>query len=126
MEHNPFEKLIVHSASQEILRILWKTNVHYLVRFHDFSSASMKFRVFWDVAPCSKVDVDRRFRGAHCLHHQGVLMMEVALISETSANINLTTRRYIPEDSKLLSLSCSQEPYPEPDESNPQTPTLFT
>jgi hypothetical protein len=24
---------------------------------------NIKFRVFWDVAPCSQVDVDRRFRG---------------------------------------------------------------
>jgi hypothetical protein len=31
------------------------------------TAASMKFRVFWDVAPCSH----RRFRGAYCLHHQG-------------------------------------------------------
>jgi hypothetical protein len=27
--------------------------------------------VFWDVAPCSLVETDRRFRGAYCLHHQG-------------------------------------------------------
>jgi hypothetical protein len=27
----------------------------------------MKFSVFWDVAPCS-LGVDRRFRGAYCLH----------------------------------------------------------
>jgi len=31
----------------------------------------MKIRAFWDVAPCS-LGVDRRFRGAYCLHHQGV------------------------------------------------------
>jgi hypothetical protein len=31
----------------------------------------LKFRVFWDVAPCSHVDSDRRFRGAYCLHLQG-------------------------------------------------------
>jgi hypothetical protein len=30
---------------------------------------NMKFRVFWDVLPCSRVDADRRFRGAYCLHH---------------------------------------------------------
>jgi hypothetical protein len=30
----------------------------------------LKFRVFWDVLPCSQVDVNRRFRGAYCLHHQ--------------------------------------------------------
>jgi hypothetical protein len=27
--------------------------------------------VFWVVAPCSLVEVYRRFRGACCLHHQG-------------------------------------------------------
>jgi hypothetical protein len=26
---------------------------------------------FWDVAPCILVEVNRRFRGARCLHHQG-------------------------------------------------------
>jgi hypothetical protein len=26
--------------------------------------------VFWDILPC-KIIVDRRFRGAYCLHHQG-------------------------------------------------------
>jgi hypothetical protein len=31
----------------------------------------MKFRVLWDVAPCSHVEVDRHFRGVYCLHHQG-------------------------------------------------------
>jgi hypothetical protein len=31
----------------------------------------MKFRVFWDVAPYSHVELDRRFRGVYCLHHQG-------------------------------------------------------
>jgi hypothetical protein len=25
----------------------------------------------WDVAPCSLVEVYRRFRGACCFHHQG-------------------------------------------------------
>jgi hypothetical protein len=27
--------------------------------------------VFWDVAQCSLVDIDRRCRGAYCLHHRG-------------------------------------------------------
>jgi hypothetical protein len=31
----------------------------------------VKISIFWDVAPCSIVEVDRRFRGAYCLHHQG-------------------------------------------------------
>jgi hypothetical protein len=45
--------------------------------------------VFWDVAPCSRVDFV-------------ALMMEAVRTSETSLKINLTTRRYIlPEDTKL-------------------------
>jgi hypothetical protein len=34
-----------------------------IVRFHFLTAATMKFRVFWDVVPCSVVGVDRRFRG---------------------------------------------------------------
>jgi hypothetical protein len=30
----------------------------------------VEFRVFWDVLPCSHTDVDRRFRGVCCLHHE--------------------------------------------------------
>jgi hypothetical protein len=30
-----------------------------------------KMAVFWVVAPCSLVEVYRRFRGACCLQHQG-------------------------------------------------------
>jgi hypothetical protein len=59
----------------------------------------MKFRIFWDVAPCSQVDVVRRFRGAYCLHHRPY--DESSMRSKTSVNINLTTGRYISEDSEL-------------------------
>jgi hypothetical protein len=30
--------------------------------------ASLKTTSFWDRAPCSLIEVDRRFRGAYCLH----------------------------------------------------------
>jgi hypothetical protein len=30
-----------------------------------------KIRALWNIAPCSLVGVDRRFRRACCLHHQG-------------------------------------------------------
>jgi hypothetical protein len=69
--------------------------------------------VFWDVLPC-KIIVDRRFRGAYCIHHHGVisqktaiflvhilqtssLMMEAVGTSETSVD-NYFTQQYIPED----------------------------
>jgi hypothetical protein len=81
----------------------------------------VRFGVFWDILSCSQIDVDRRFKGAYGLHHVGderdlessgmycrvVEKMEIALMmdavrpSETSVNICLTTRQYIPEDSKL-------------------------
>jgi hypothetical protein len=51
--------------------------------------ASMKFRVFWDLAPCSHVKVDWCLRGAYCLHHRG------------------WWRCYIPEVSKLHYVSLS-------------------
>jgi hypothetical protein len=56
----------------------------------------MKIRVFWDVAPCSHVEV--------------ALMMEAVLTSETSVSFNMTTRRYIPEDSELVISSGLQLP----------------
>jgi hypothetical protein len=52
----------------------------------------LKFRVFWDVLPCSQFDVDRRFIGAYCLHRQGDCR---------SVDVELRTRQYIPEDSEL-------------------------
>jgi hypothetical protein len=35
-------------------------------RFQVHTAASMKLTGFWDVAPCSMVEVDRRFGGACC------------------------------------------------------------
>jgi hypothetical protein len=51
-------------------------NIHLNVRFQVLTAANMMFRiVFWDVLPC-KMFVDRRFRGAYCLHHQGWVSLE--------------------------------------------------
>jgi hypothetical protein len=46
----------------------------------------MKMAVCWDIAPCSVVDIDRRFKRAS---------------SATSVNICQTTQCNIPEDSHL-------------------------
>jgi hypothetical protein len=62
----------------------------------------MKFGVFLDVAPSSHVEVDERFRGAYCLHHYS----NSVCTSEMSVNFNVTTQRYIPEDSKLQPSHC--------------------
>jgi hypothetical protein len=80
---------------------LLETAIFIYVRFHAVTVTSMKFRVFWDVAPCSHIEVDRRFRGSFCLRHQGIhaitLMMKAVRTSETSVNFNVTTQRYIPK-----------------------------
>jgi hypothetical protein len=34
--------------------------------------ARLNITAFWDIAPCSLVDVDLRFKGAYCVRHQGV------------------------------------------------------
>jgi hypothetical protein len=59
----------------------------------------LKFRFFWDIAPCNQFEDDRRFRGSTASIIKA--MMEAERTSETSVNFNLTTRRYIPEYSKL-------------------------
>jgi hypothetical protein len=40
------------------------------VRFQVLAAAGMKMTAFLDIAPCTLVEVDRRFRGAYCLHYQ--------------------------------------------------------
>jgi hypothetical protein len=58
----------------------------------------MKIRAFWDVAPCSLVVVNRRFRVRTAFI---ALMMETVRTSATSIYSNETTGRYIPEGSNL-------------------------
>jgi hypothetical protein len=62
----------------------------------------MKMAAFWVVAPCSLVEVYRRFRGTCCLH---ALMMEAASTAETPVNFYQTTRRYNPEDAIFVIIS---------------------
>jgi hypothetical protein len=59
----------------------------YKVGFEVLTAVITKMALFWDVAPCSLVEV-YRFRGACSLHHQG---------DETSVNFCQTTRRKFPE-----------------------------
>jgi hypothetical protein len=37
----------------------------------NFEPGHWKMTVFWDIVPCSLVDIDRHFRDAYCLHCQG-------------------------------------------------------
>jgi hypothetical protein len=53
----------------------------------------LKMAVFWDIAPCSLVEID--FRGVYCSHHQGIHRSDDGGTSETSVNFYQTTRRNI-------------------------------
>jgi hypothetical protein len=70
----------------------------FCVWFQVLTVASMKITVFWDVVPCSVVDVYWRITGQWVLI---ALMLDAASTSETSVNFYQTTRRNIPEDSHL-------------------------
>jgi hypothetical protein len=59
------------SQSTVCWMIIVTTHNYKMVRFQVLTAASMKMAIFWDVAPCSLVEVYRRFSGACCLHHQG-------------------------------------------------------
>jgi hypothetical protein len=41
------------------------------VRFQVLTAACMKIAALWDIAPCSFVEVDRRFRGTYLLPSSG-------------------------------------------------------
>jgi hypothetical protein len=45
-------------------------NHKHVVRSQVLTMASIKMAAFWVVAPCTFIEVYRRFRGLRCLHHQ--------------------------------------------------------
>jgi hypothetical protein len=90
----------------------------------------MKSSVLWDIRPCSPLKVNRYFGGTcrfhlqsrrisqerngreagskqryftllSCLTYSSILKMKATCSSETSVDIQRTTRRYIPEDRTL-------------------------
>jgi hypothetical protein len=63
--------LLFYRYGQSIIcisHIKLMSNKPIYVRFQVLTATSIKMAVFWDVAPCSLVDIDR---GVYCLHLQG-------------------------------------------------------
>jgi len=42
-----------------------------VVRYQVLVVTSMNMTPFWDMAPCSLIEVDLCFRGGYCFPHQG-------------------------------------------------------
>jgi hypothetical protein len=69
----------------------------------------MKAIAFWHMTLCSLVEVDRRFRGAYCLHHQcDITYRSADTISTPVWNIDLLERQYTAAYPRRLSTSYSQ------------------
>jgi hypothetical protein len=49
---------------------LWLLNFYQWPSLYDAITSRRNTTAFWDIAPCSKIEVDRRFRGVYWLHHQ--------------------------------------------------------
>jgi cyclopropane fatty-acyl-phospholipid synthase-like methyltransferase len=58
-------------------------------------TASMNVTAFWNISPCSFVEVDKRFRGA------ALMMMDAVQTSKTWVYFE-TTRCYMPEGGHTL------------------------
>jgi hypothetical protein len=59
--------------------------------------------IFWDVAPCSFVETDRRFRGAYCIHYQGDSHLEIIRTPEYNGVVALCI---LEENSSCLKFIC--------------------
>jgi hypothetical protein len=55
------------------------------------SEGSLKITAFWNMSPCSLVEVNRRFRDAYCLLHR----------PNDGCSLLQATRRYIPENCRV-------------------------
>jgi hypothetical protein len=82
-------------------------------------AVTVRNTIFWDVTPCSSVGIYRHFGGMYCFYIQGrrvsqasnkhvaalayssTLKMGAVRSSETSVNLDQTTRRHTPADRTL-------------------------
>jgi hypothetical protein len=56
---------------------LYFANYLYSERFHVLTVANNKVRALWHISQCSVFGIDRRFKGAYCLHHHPLMLEAV-------------------------------------------------
>jgi hypothetical protein len=65
------ESASANSHSEQLQWLVWRY-VNSEDKFNlDNVDSKMKMAVFWVLAPCSLLQVNRRFRDAYCYHHRG-------------------------------------------------------
>jgi hypothetical protein len=93
-----------NSACKHTFRLLATLSCRrscWVVKASEGTSTCRQNLLSWDAAPCSLVEINRRFRGVHCWALLIALMTEAVSTSEVI--FYETTRRNIAEDSHLLS-----------------------
>jgi hypothetical protein len=93
-------KAVGCSVSQEIHCLIKNPDVYHRVRFEVLTAVVMKSSIFWDITPCSPLNVNRRFGGKYRL------LQGRRVIQTNNANFYQNTRGHIHEDSFSLMLSC--------------------
>jgi hypothetical protein len=91
-QHAPSQKTTLNIISPP-----WELEISHnysIVTLHNRQYHRLKIAVFWDVAPCSLSDIDRRFS-------TNTLTKESVSSSQTLVSIYHSTRCYIPPDSHL-------------------------
>jgi hypothetical protein len=75
----------------------------------------LKSSILWDITPCRPLKVNVRqatcFTLVSCLAYSSTVKMEAKCSSETSVDIQRTTRCYIPEDGILHNHRCENLKY---------------
>jgi hypothetical protein len=61
------------------------------MRFQVLTATNVKIVLFWDIALCSLVDTERRFRAPHCLQHQelNTVLMEVVRFFDVASMVSM-------------------------------------
>jgi hypothetical protein len=64
----------------------------------------IKLTAFWDIAPCSLIECDRRFKGTYCLHQQDDASIIALMIEAVSTSVvGYILRDYTAQYPKWLS-----------------------
>jgi hypothetical protein len=71
----------IYGSKNRIFVLAEKWTTFKQVRFQALSAGNVKVTVFWDVVPCSLVEVYQCLRGAYCLHLEGTASKMIVIFT---------------------------------------------